>query len=236
MVRSILWLVFLSFAAVSLHAQSFEVVGLEENYKSTIGETVKVPIQLKNTTDKPLLIVIRKVSNQIGSTQKTYFCIDNTCLDQRVEDYIVKVEPGQTLKSFQVALDAGLSLGPSSANYVVFNKLVPSESLEFDLNFSVDERPERLSIYVSDQVILYDVYPNPVKDHAFAEYKVLDERTKAKLVIHNILGNTIDEYGLPFSETKVKIRAESMNSGVYFYTLYVNNVGTFTQKFIVKSR
>jgi hypothetical protein len=236
MVRSFLGLVFLSFVAFNLNAQSFELVGLEDNYRGTIGETVKVPIQLKNNTDKPILIVIRKVSNQIGSTQKNYFCIDSNCLDQRVEDYIVKVDPGQTLKSFQVALDAGLSLGASTAKYLIFNKSAPSEAVEFDLNFTVDERPEKISIYVSDQVILYDVYPNPVKDHAIAEYRVLDERIKAKLVIHNILGNIIEEYGLPFSENKVKIRAESMNSGVYFYTLYVNNVGTFTQKFIVKSR
>lgn len=236
MIRALIALLFFSALAANSSAQSFELGAIEDQYKTTIGETIKVPIHVKNPSDKTLLLVVRRISDQMGSTQKNYFCVDGTCMDQKIEDYTVRLEPGQTLKSLQVALEAGLSVGPSSVKYLVINKLNPSESVEFDLNFTVDERPEKMSIYVSDRIILYDVYPNPLRDFGFAEYKLLDERAKAKLVIHNILGNAIDEYGLPYTESRVKIRAESLNSGVYFYTLYVNNVGTFTQKIIVKSK
>jgi hypothetical protein len=230
----LLWLVCLICASYSLSAQSFEVIGLQETYRGVIGETIKVPLHFKNNTEKPIILVIRKVSNQLGTTQKNYFCIDNNCLDHRTEDYIIKVEPGQVLNSFNVALEAGLAQGVSSIKYLAFIKSSPGESLEFDLNFMVDERPEKQDIYASPYLILHDVYPNPVKDHAYADYTVLNEQVEAKIIIHNILGNTIDEISLPFTENKVKIRAESLNAGVYFYTLYIDNKGVVTRKMIVK--
>src|SRR5687767_8972099 len=108
------WLVCFICAAYSLNAQTFEVVGLQDSYRAIIGETIKVPLHFKNNTDKTIILVIRKVSNQIGSTQKNYFCIDNNCLDQRTEDYTIRVEPNQVINSFNVALEAGLAQGVSS--------------------------------------------------------------------------------------------------------------------------
>jgi len=230
----LLWLVCLICAAYNVNAQSFEVIGLQETYRGVIGETIKVPLHFKNNTDKTITLVIRKVSNQIGSTQKNYFCIDNNCLDHHTEDYIIRVEPNQVLNSFNVALEAGLAQGVSTIKYIAFSKSSPGDSMEFDLNFMVDERPERPNIYTSEYLILHDLYPNPVKDHAFADYTILNERIEAKIVIHNILGNTIDEYNLPFSENRVKIRAESLSAGVYFYTLYIDNTAVATRKMICK--
>jgi hypothetical protein len=232
--KRLLRLVCLICAAFTANAQSFEVIGLQDTYRGVIGETIKVPLHFKNNTDKTITLVIRKVSNQIGSTQKNYFCIDNNCLDHRTEDYIIRVEPNQVLNSFNVALEAGLAQGVSTIKYMAFSKSSPGESMEFDLNFMVDERPERPNIYTSEYLILHDLYPNPVKDHAFADYTILNEQVEAKIVIHNILGNTIDEYNLPSSENRVKIRAESLNAGVYFYTLYIDNTAVATRKMICK--
>src|SRR5690349_11205226 len=92
----------------TVFAQGFEITGLQDNYKGTIGETIKAPVRFKNTSDKTISLVIRKISGQIGSTQRNYICIDGNCLDQRVEDYMVKLDAGQTLNTFQIALDAGL--------------------------------------------------------------------------------------------------------------------------------
>src|SRR5689334_9953921 len=104
-----LWLICgLTLASFAVSAQSFEVTGIQENYKGIIGETIKAPILFRNTSDKTVTLIIRKVTSEIGSTQKNYFCIDNNCLDQKVEDHIVKIEPGQTLTSLNVTLEAGL--------------------------------------------------------------------------------------------------------------------------------
>lgn len=233
MVRYLLLKCFL-IAAVACSAQSFEVLGLQDTYRGVIGETIRVPLRFRNNSDRPIILVIRKVANQIGTSQKNFFCIDNTCLDHRTEDYTLKLEPDEVLGSLQVALEAGLAHGASSVKYLVFNKSNTSDSFEFELNFNVDERAEKQDIYSSPHVMLHDVYPNPVTDHAFVEYSIIDPQVKAKIILHNILGNAIDDYPLPASENKVKIRADALTSGIYFYTLYIDDEGVVTRKLIVR--
>lgn len=232
--RPNLWGVIFCFLTLGASAQSFEIGALQDVYKSYIGETVKIPIRFTNHSDKPLTLIVRKVSSSLGGTQKNYFCPENKCLDQQVEDVIIKVEAGETLADFQIALDAGLANGFSSAKYLVFNRHNSNETFEFDLNFAVEERSSKEDIYSSPHVILRDVYPNPVVDFAFVNYHIINEAVTAKIIIHNILGNPIDEYSLPSAENRVKIRAESMNAGIYFYTLYLDNEGVMTRKLIVK--
>lgn len=220
--------------SINTLAQSFEVTGLQENYKGVIGETIKAPLLFKNTTDKTITLIIRKVSSQIGSTQKNYFCLDANCMDQKVEDHIIKIDPGQTLTNFIVALDAGLVSSISSVKYLAYNKSNPGEALEIDLQFVVDEKPSKESIYASRHIAIQDVYPNPLVDHAYVNYKILNDKIKAKIIVHNILGTPVGEYELSAVESKVKIRGDDLNSGIYFYTLYINNEGVMTRKLIVK--
>ncbi|HEU5290924.1 MAG TPA: T9SS type A sorting domain-containing protein [Cyclobacteriaceae bacterium] len=217
-----------------LSAQNFELSGLQDSYRGSIGDLIRAPLLLKNTSDKPLTLIIRKVETQIGSTQKNYFCIDNNCLDQRTDDYIVKVEPGQTLQNLSIGLEAGLVEGFSAVKYVVFNKSNLSESRQFEINFIVEGRAEKSSIYSSRFITIHDVYPNPVTDRASIDYQLHNDEVKTKIVIHNILGNALTEYELPFSETKVKISADQLSAGIYFYTLYIDNEGVMTRKLIVK--
>jgi len=232
--RKFLLLAILALSAGRLSGQGFEIVSLQESYKGYIGEVVKAPVRFKNTSDKPVTLIIRKVDAQIGSTQKSFFCLGNDCFDQKIEDYIVKVEPGQTLSSFQIGLEAGLVPGVSTVRYLVFNKAQPAAISEFDIHFAVEEKPEKQSIYNSKVITLHDVYPNPIVENAFVDYKVLDDQVKAKIMVYNILGNVVGEYQLPSSETILRIKTDDLSAGIYFYTLYLNNEGVMTRKLIVR--
>ena len=232
--RHLLWLIFLWSLAFELPAQSFEMGALQDLYRGHIGETVRIPLVLKNTSDKPLYLTIRRVSENLGGTQRNYFCLSNNCLDQQIADILIRLEPGQSLDNFDIALDAGLADGISSARYQVINRNNTAETVEFDLNFAVTERSSRDDVFSNPHIILHDVYPNPIVDYAYVNYQLINDEVDAKIVIHNILGNPIDEYILPSSENKVKIRAESMGAGIYFYTLYLDSEGVITRKLIVK--
>lgn len=215
-------------------AQTFEVSGLQESYKGTIGETIKAPIRFKNTSDKPVTLIIRKLHEEIGSTQKNFFCLDNNCSDEQIEDFILKVDPGQVINGFQVALEGGLVRGVSLVRYLAFNRSNPNQAVEFDLNFSVEEKAEKEDIYQSRFITLHDVYPNPAIDHAFVNYKILNDRIQAKIRVHNLLGNIVGEYELSASENMMRITTAEFNAGIYFYTLYVDNESVMTRKLIVK--
>lgn len=232
--RNLLLSAILMLSSAHTLAQGFEIVSLQESYKGTIGEMIKAPVRFKNTTDKSITVIIRKVSSEIGSTQKNFICLDLNCLDQRADDHIIKIEAGQTLSTVQVALEAGLVSGLSSVKYIAFNKSNPSQSIEFEVNFTVEEKAEKQSIYTSKYITLKDVYPNPVVDLALVDYKILNDNIKAKIVIHNILGNNQGEYELSSFENLLRIPADNLNAGIYFYTLYINNEGVLTRKLIVK--
>src|SRR5688572_32172956 len=102
--RRLLWLIFSTCMVFDLCAQSFEIGEIQDVYKGYIGETVKVPLTFTNTTERPLTLIIRRISSNLGGTQKNYFCPDNDCLDQRVEDFLIRLEPRQSLTDFQIAL------------------------------------------------------------------------------------------------------------------------------------
>ena len=232
MKKFLLLVIFLLPAAFGF-SQGFEIISLQDSYKGLIGETVKAPVRFKNNTDKTLTLIIRKVNSQIGSTQKSFFCQGNDCFDNKIEDYILKVEPGQTLSSFQIALDAGLVPGVSTLKYIAYSKSNPAHSIEFDINFVVDEK-EKKTIYNSKDITIKDVYPNPVTENAFVDYRLVTESVKAKIIVHNILGNPVGEYALSPTETLLRIKTDDLTSGIYFYTLYINGEVEYTQKIIVR--
>src|SRR6187549_2725790 len=81
------------FVGFGVSAQNFEIADLEESYKGSVGEIIQVPLKIKNTFDKPLTLVIKRIETQIGSSQKNFFCPDNDCTDQRIDSYTVRIEP-----------------------------------------------------------------------------------------------------------------------------------------------
>lgn len=226
--------VVLCFASYALTAQNFEIAGLEESYKGAVGEVIQAPVKIRNTFDKPITLVIRRIETQIGSTQKNFFCPDNNCLDQRTDIYTVRLEPGEILERFAIGLEAGLTEGFSSVKYQVFNKANPSEITQLDINFVVEGKQEKGHIYSSSLITIHDLYPNPVVTSARIDYDIHQEHVKAKIIIHNILGSPLSAYDLLPSQNSVKIEAEQLNTGIYFYTLYVNNESVLTRKLMVK--
>jgi len=217
-----------------LKAQTFEVTGVSENYRGFIGDIISVPVTIKNTSSKAITLIIRKTEAQIGTTQKSFICPEGECLEYQVEEFTARVEPGQELQHFAIGLDAGLVQGLSRVKYAVINKYKPTDIHEFEVNFNVEERPVKNNIFSSRIITIHDVYPNPVTDYAFIEYRLLNDKVKAKIIIHNILGSELSEYELPAYETRVKFSVEEFTPGIYFYTLYLDKEGLMTRKLIVK--
>lgn len=224
----------LCLAGLGLSAQNFEIAGLKESYEGFVGEVIQVPVRIKNTFDKPITIIVKRIETQIGNSQKNLFCPDNNCADLRTDSYAIRIGPGETLDNFSIGLEAGLTEGYSSVKYQVFNKANPAESSQFEVNFIVEAKREKSSIYSSPLITLHDVYPNPVVTSARIDYSIHKESAKAKIIIHNILGSPLSTFELQASQTSIKIDAELLNSGIYFYTLYVNNEGVMTRKLMVK--
>jgi hypothetical protein len=230
------WVLTLILVVVSLSgfSQSFDLIDLQDNFQTTFGETVRIPIKIKNNTSKAQFYIIRKLPSDLNSSQKGYFCLDKTCVDAGIEEFSKKVEPGETLQNLVYVLESGIQSGVGNIKFQVFTKGNPSEALDYAVNFSVQEKGHKQILFKSKDITIQDVYPNPVQDLAYMDYHIHNESVTAKIIIHNILGRAVSELELSPFEDRVKIHSDEFVSGIYFYTIYVNNHGVLTRKLIIR--
>jgi hypothetical protein len=226
--------VLLYFLTLSASAQQYEIGVLADSYKGYVGDQILVPVLLKNTSTKTLTLVIKRTDNQIGGTQKNILCPDGNCQEFSGDEYTVRLEPGQSLSNLSIGIEAGLVPGNSRVKYTIINKSNPNDLHEIDLFFMVEEKPAKTSLFNSRQITLHEIYPNPVSDVAYIDYKLTSSQVNAKIIIHNILGSQLAVYELSYQETRLKIKADELAAGVYFYTLYLDNEGILTRKLVVK--
>ena len=218
------------------HAQNFEVIGQSGTLKGGIGDVIKAPIKIKNNTNRPIQIVVKRLEQVIGTSQLSYFCWGSECYDTEVNQLPLskKLEQGETSSKFKTVLETGLVAGFSTVKYLIYDRDNPSDAVEYEVTYTVEDMNSKKAIFSSEEVHINDVYPNPVVDFAIIDYNLLQEDVKAKIVIHNVLGSIIGEYELAYLETKLKINTEDFNPGVYFYTLYIDNDGIMTRKLVIR--
>ena len=222
--------------AYGLRCQSFEVVDNNRTHIGTIGQTINAPIRIKNLTDQPIQIIIKRLDKVIGTSQKNYFCWGEECYDENVNELPLskRIAPGETSMKFESILETGLVAGISSDKYLVYNRDNPSESVEYEVNYTVNEDRGKNAIFSTEDMRINEVYPNPVTAFAIIDYNINNKEVEAKIMLHNVLGSVVGEYDLSFLETKLKIDTKNLNPGVYFYTLYLDNDGIITKKLIIR--
>jgi hypothetical protein len=225
---------FLLLAVGLTHAQNFDLLDKADTYTATFSQTIKIPIKIRNQSDKAQFYVIRLNDAELSGTQKGYFCLDKTCLEAGITEFSKKIEAGSTLEGLYFVLETGLIAGQYPIKFEVFARGNIQSSIHHSVNVNIEEKQPKSFVYQSKDITIHDVYPNPVVDQAFIEYRLHTEAIKAKLVVHNILGSSMNNLDLPYSESKVKIQAEDLTPGVYFYTLYLDNIGVVTRKLIVR--
>jgi len=72
------------------------------------------------------------------------------------------------------------------------------------------------------------VYPNPASHHVYIKF-ANDVATVTNAVVHDILGKKIEK--IEFNTETLKIDISSLNSGVYFVTIY-SDQGVFVRKIL----
>lgn len=221
-------------ASLTSVAQSFELLDRTEQYTVSISQTLRIPIKIKNTSDKAQFYIVRLAVHELSGTQKGYFCLDKTCLEPGITEFSKKVEAGATLEGLHYVLETGIVAGQYPIRFEVFAKGNINTLTEHPVNVMVEEKSLKSPVFQSKDITIHEIYPNPVSDHAFIDYRLHNEATKAKMVVHNILGSAVNEINLSHTETKAKIEAAELSPGVYFYTVYLDNIGVLTRKLIVR--
>ena len=232
--RKLIFLLAIGFASFSTMAQSFELVDRQDNFQAGLSEYLRIPLRIKNNSDKPQFYIVRKISGDLGTTQRGYFCLEKNCQEQGVDEFTKRLEPGETLSGLFFTLETGLVSGQHNIRFEIFIRGNMHELIDHNVAVSIDEKQFKPLVFRSKEITIHDVYPNPATDQAFVDYELHNDNIKAKVVLHNILGSPVGNYNLPSSETKVKIQTDELSAGVYFYTIYLENDGVLTRKLVVR--
>jgi len=219
-----------------LQAQSISVVNNKNTFHGVINKELRVPIEIKNNSDHPVYVFVRRVGNKIGSTQSTNFCLGELCFDKVIDKLPVshKIEPGVTSSAFVSILQTGLMSGFSTVKYEIYTRGNPNQIIEYEITYVVEDNVKITTLFASDDIVLNELYPNPVKEFAIVDYRINNPELEAKIIIHNVLGSVVGEFDLPVLEKELKIPVKDYNPGVYFYTLYLDGDGAITKKLVIR--
>ena len=223
--------------ALPLLGQDFEIITDQEAITtSRIGEVASAPIKIKNISDKPIYIFIDRIEKVVGTSQTTNFCWGDECFDAAIERLPLskRIEPGETSDAFMSVLHAGLVEGYSTVKYNIYTRSKRDEVIEHEVTYSVEGDKDSRTLYSSNALIFNEIYPNPVRDFAIINYKIIEPDTQAKIMLHNVLGSVVGTYELPVLEQILKIETKKFNPGVYFYTLFIDGDGILTKKLIIR--
>ena len=217
-------------------SQSLQVIDTKYSHNLEIGDEVRTVIKIKNVSDKPIHVMVRRDEVLIGSSQNTYFCWDTDCLEDGQLQITTShlIESGEIVETFFSVLSAGLDETISNLTYSFYDRDNPEDFITVELDYTVKDKIAGGYMFNSNTISISDIYPNPVSDVAYVDYLIYDEEIEAKLVFHNVLGSGVGEYELNPGEKELKVNTTEFKPGVYFYTLYVDNEGKVTKKLIIR--
>lgn len=224
------------FAFGFAHGQNLKVIDSESKILGTIGREISNNILIKNTSEKTIRVKVKRVANNINSGQSSYFCVGRTCFEETVDEIpgVRILEPGMVLEDFRSVLKAGLTESQSTITYCFYNADNPSDSVCQEVTYLVEDSNLRGLLFYNDDIRISEVYPNPIDDIALFDYDLINQNSKAKLIIHDVLGTVVGEYPLFGYENSLKISTQHFTPGVYFYTLHIDNNNLITKKMVVR--
>lgn len=89
-------------------------------------------------------------------------------------------------------------------------------------------------LYANDRLWVSNVYPNPADDVTEVDYQLNGPVGEAKLVLLNVLGSPVAEYGLDRGDRKVRIVTRDLATGYYLYQLSVDGKKVATKRLLVR--
>jgi len=180
---------------------------------------------------------IKVIRNEISIVEGTVnsFCWD-LCFPPFVDtsgNFIYIPAGGQSEEAaFSAHFEIHDAIGISVIEYTFYNMDNPDENVKIVVNF--DTSPTAISENLHDNIWVSDVYPNPATSFVKIDYKLPREVEAAGIKIVNLLGSVVKEQLIDTQNSSVQIDINDINSGIYFYSLFVNGEVFSTKKLIVR--
>jgi hypothetical protein len=179
-------------------------------------------ITVENISENSLEVMAsRQVINGLQGTTN-YFCWTACYLPStNVSTSPTSFDAGEINENlFSVHYSPNNTLGSVTIKYCVFDNNNPSDSACTNVTFNA------LTTSVDDEFFtngFSEFYPNPTTNTARINFSLLSADLETKIVLTDMLGNTIVERQISEQNGTLNFDLSSVKSGLYFANIFVGN-------------
>jgi hypothetical protein len=207
------------------------------NYTFTQTHTVtKAVFLLNNAGGSEIVVSMRKV--EVGVLQGTDndFCFAGKCYQPSVflAPDKMTLAPGSTTDTndcYAQFYPGGL-IGSSTIKYEFFSHDGSFETVYVQVTFTATA-PTNISGLPFANVVFSDPYPNPARGHTTVDYQLTPEVKNARIILRSLTGQVVQTFPLNVTANSIRIDTSSLNSGMYFYSIEINNQVFLSKRLIV---
>lgn len=199
------------------------------------AEEIVFQAVVHNNTESWMKIKVRRTQVEMVDSTSSYFCWGD-CFDIDTEespDSLLVPSGGISVDSaFSGHFMPNMKNGKSTVEYMFYNMDNEDQNVKILVNYWAS--PNSISDTHINKGKFSELYPNPASTNVSIDYGLDDQLNSAAVRIVDIYGNLVREQDINTAANKLTIDISSLERGVYFYTVLIDDNVYQTQKLFVR--
>lgn len=200
---------------------------VEDNLLQTTGT-------VENTNGSaPIDVRVMRITEDTVPGTDNYFCWEQ-CYEPpvSVSPTTMSIAPGQRIDQFYADYKPNGIDGASALTYCFYDDANEADSVCVTVRFLITQVGIE-DVFGTNESAVSSAYPNPAKDVVKINYGLKAGWNKAEVVVYSMLGSKVREIDLTEDQGTLKMNVSSLPSGMYFYSLMVDDKAISTKKMLV---
>jgi hypothetical protein len=235
MKRPLLSVFAMMFASALFAQNSLTLPSIDDFVWGSINDNL---IQAEGTVENtngssPIDVRVERITIDTVPGTQNYFCWEQ-CYEPptSISPTAMTINPGQRIEQFYADYKPNGIAGISTLAYCFYDDNNQADSVCVTIRFSAS--PVGIQdVFLGNQSGISESYPNPAKSVAKINYALSAGWQHAELKIYSMLGAQFREINLLEDQGTLKLNVSDLPSGMYFYTLMVDDKNIATKKMLV---
>ncbi|MBI9035482.1 MAG: T9SS type A sorting domain-containing protein [Bacteroidales bacterium] len=189
---------------------------------------------VKNISTASVDVKVLKVYEDIFDGSNNYYCWGSCFTEAVFESPIqLRINAGEECEEFSGHYKPNSAVGTSLIRYEFFTVNNPDDRVSYTVRYSSDPNVGIVDQFAAGTKL--QAYPNPASSNCKVVYEMPQDVRTATLTVFNVLGHKVVELPLENNSGAKNLDVSSLNNGLYFYSVMINNELYGTKKLIVKN-
>jgi hypothetical protein len=135
-------------------------------------------------------------------------------------------------------IDIGYEIIKSVDNngFILTGKTIDSTEQYYLLKLDANGVVSEIEKYQNSFYSISNAFPNPANSFVSIKYDISDSSQKRHIVLYDIFGKSLKKISLFDKKGTAKMNVEDLNSGIYFYSLVIDEKVISTKKLVISSK